>query len=65
MPPNPHNTAPKSSLSPELKGWLDNVVVPALVREYLAGREREKSACSKPEPVKDSAPIQVSAEGVR
>ncbi len=52
-----------SVLSQELKGWIDNVVVPALVREYVAELEREKSACSKPKPVTDSSPIPVSAEG--
>ncbi len=44
-----------SILSPELKGWLDNVVVPALVREYVAELEREKSACSEGEPVAECA----------
>ena len=50
--------------SPELKGWLDNVVVPALLKEYLAEMQREKP-CAQAEPVKDSAPIPVSTEGVR
>ena len=40
-----------SILSPELKSWIDNVVVPALVRECVAELEREKSACSEGEPV--------------
>ena len=43
MPPSQHNTAQKSALSPELKGWLDRVVVPALVREYVAEMQREKT----------------------
>ncbi len=50
MPPSHHNTAPKSALSPELKAWLDNVVVPALLKEYLA-----ESACSEGEPVAEFA----------
>ncbi len=44
-----------SVLLPELKSWIDGVIVPALVREYLAGQEREKSACSEGEPVTESA----------
>ena len=44
-----------SVLSQELKGWIDNVVVPALVREYLAGREHEKLACSRVEGVAECA----------
>ncbi len=51
-----------SGLSPELRSWIDNCLVPILVREYLAERESKESACSKPKPVKDSAPILVSAE---
>ncbi len=44
-----------NDLSPELKSWIDSVIVPALVREYLVGREHEKSACSKVEPVAEFA----------
>ena len=43
-----------NGLSPELKGWLDNVVVPALVREYLNELESKKLACSKEEVVAES-----------
>ncbi len=49
-------------MSPELRSWIDNCLVPILVREYLAEMDREKSACSKSKPVKDSAAILVSAE---
>jgi hypothetical protein len=28
-------TKPGSTLDPALKNWLDNVVIPALLREYL------------------------------
>lgn len=28
-------------LDPDLKSWLDNVVIPALVREYLAEIEKQ------------------------
>lgn len=53
-----------NGLSAELKGWLDNVVVPALVRAYLAEMEREKSACSEGEPVAECLPQStVSSEG--
>ena len=50
MPPSQHNTAQKSALSPELKAWLDNVIVPALVREYVAEMQREKT-CVRAEPM--------------
>ena len=51
-----------NGLSPELKSWIDSVIVPALVRDYLAGREREKSACSKVEPVAECAPAHAAIE---
>ncbi len=51
-----------SVLSPELKSWIDGVIVPALLKEYMAELERDESACSKPKPVKHSTPIPVSAE---
>ena len=49
-----------SILSPELKGWLDNVVVTALLREYIAELERENSACSVGELVPQSAPTRTA-----
>ncbi len=55
MPPSHHNTAQKSALSPDLKSWIDGVIVPALVREYLAGRERDESACPEGKPVAEFA----------
>jgi phosphopantothenoylcysteine synthetase/decarboxylase len=43
-----------NSLTPELKGWLDRVIVPALVRQYLAERQPEKSLATGAEPVVES-----------
>ena len=51
MPRRQHNTAQKSALSPELKSWIDGVIVPALVREYLAEQRPENGACSQSDPV--------------
>ncbi len=44
-----------NGLSPELKGWIDAVVVPALVREYLSSIESKKLPCSEGEPVAECA----------
>ncbi len=44
-----------SALSPELKSWVDNCLVPILVREYVGELDREKSACSEGEPVTEFA----------
>jgi hypothetical protein len=45
-----------NGLSPELKSWIDSVIVPALVREYLARLECEKSLAPSAEPAVDSPP---------
>ncbi len=44
-----------NSLSPELKSWIDSVIVPALLKEYLA-----ESACSEGELVPQSAPTRTA-----
>ncbi len=56
MPPSHHNTAQKSTLSPQMRSWVDNCLVPILVREYLARLECEKSLAPSAEPAVDSPP---------
>ncbi len=48
-----------------LKSWIDNCVVPALVREYLARLECEKMLATEAEPTVESAPAHaaVAEEG--
>ena len=55
MPSSQNNMAQKLALSPQMRGWIDNCLVPALVREYVAELERKKSACSEGEPVAEFA----------
>ena len=55
MPPSQHNTAQKLALSPQMRSWVDNCLVPILVREYVAELERKKFACSEGEPVAEFA----------
>ncbi len=45
-----------NGLSPEVKSWIDAVVVPALVREYLSSIESKKLTCSEGEPVAECLP---------
>jgi len=33
--------AQKRKIDPALKSWLDNVIVPAMVRQYLDSREND------------------------
>jgi hypothetical protein len=58
--------APRAAaINPEVKSWIDNVIVPTLVREYLAS-ERERSEASNCErPVVQFPRIQASPEGVQ
>jgi hypothetical protein len=34
---------PGTGIDPEVKSWIDNVLVPALVREFLEDRPKEDS----------------------
>ena len=43
-------------LTPDLRSWIDNCVVPALVREYLARLECENSLAPEGEPIVESRP---------
>ena len=55
MRPSQNNTAQKLALSPQMRSWVDNCLVPILVQEYLAEMARKKSACSEEEPVAECA----------
>jgi hypothetical protein len=39
---------PTTKLDPALKGWLDNVIIPVLLQEYLRQMpsENQKKSCS-------------------
>jgi hypothetical protein len=54
------------ALSEGLRGWIDNCLVPAMVRELLAELEHEKSACPGGEAMTKSAATRTAtAERVR
>jgi hypothetical protein len=41
MPTQTKLGAPRSAgINPEVKSWIDNVIVPVLVKEYLASAEK-------------------------
>lgn len=33
----------ETGIDPEVKSWIDNVIVPSLVREFLEDRAKERS----------------------
>jgi hypothetical protein len=41
---------PSDQINPALKSWIDNVVVPALVKAYIADVERKNGIASASEP---------------
>jgi hypothetical protein len=58
-------TKPRGTLDPALKEFLDLVVIPALVKEYLLEHERENRLALVPEGVTQFASNDsASAEGV-
>jgi len=57
---------PGAQLDPALKEFLDAVVIPALVKEYLSEHERENRLALVPRGVTQSVAIHsASAEGVQ
>ena len=56
-----------SPLTPELKGFIDRVVVPILVRDYLSGMDQKKQIADRREDVAscDSMNISQNAEAER
>ena len=57
----------KSPLTPELKGFIDRVIVPILVRDYLSGIDHKKQITDGHEGVAsfESMTVSQDAEGVR
>jgi hypothetical protein len=53
-------------INPEVKSWIDHVVVPILVREYLASeRNRVATSSFDAPPVVEFSDIKASPEGVQ
>lgn len=53
-------------INPEVKSWIDNVIVPTLVREYLASkRSRGDESRFDASPVVEFSDIKASPEGVQ
>jgi hypothetical protein len=50
----------KEALLPELKSWIDGVIVPALLKEYLGELEREKMLATRAEPLVESRPTRMA-----
>lgn len=39
---------PEAKLTPEIRGWIDNVIVPAMVREWLTCEEHANRVAKGP-----------------
>jgi hypothetical protein len=42
---------PEAKLTPEIRGWIDNVIVPAMVREWLTREEHANRVANGPKSV--------------
>ena len=52
QPGSKRSSSAEKRLDPALKSWLDNVIIPALVREYLAEiKQRNRLAMKGPSEV--------------
>lgn len=52
----------QNGLPPAVKDWIDRVIVPALVRDYLTRLEPEKSLATSAKPTVESAPARAAIE---
>jgi len=52
-----------SPLTPELKSWIDNVIVPTLVREYLASEKKPGDSLNSEAPMLECSDSKASPEG--
>lgn len=51
-----------TGISPEIKSWIDNVIVPGLVEEFLSADVSRKTVADKSQPVVTS---RAKAESIR
>jgi len=56
---SPRNTP----LDPRVKSWIDNVIVPTLVREYLASEKKCGEALNSDTPMVQCTDMNTSPEG--
>jgi hypothetical protein len=56
------NAKPPATISPEIRSWIDNVIVPGLVEEFLSAYTSRKTVAEKSQPV---VTLRAEAEGNR
>jgi hypothetical protein len=54
---------PNAPLNPQAKSWVDNVIVPTLVREYLASEKKFGESLNCDTPMVQCTDIKASPEG--
>jgi hypothetical protein len=54
---------PNTSLNPQVKSWIDNVIVPILVRKYLASEKQHDEPLNGGTPMVQSSDSKTSPEG--
>jgi hypothetical protein len=58
----PPGTGP---LDPQVKSWIDNVIVPTLVREFLSSQKARAESLTCAVPVVQCVAVNASPEGVK
>jgi hypothetical protein len=54
-----------AGINPAVKGWIDNVIVPTLVREYLASEPERSESASLDAPMVECTDTKASPEEVQ
>lgn len=53
----------KKPLDPQVKSWIDNVIVPTLVREFLASEKKQRESADDGAPMVQCTFVETSPEG--
>ena len=53
----------KKPLDPQVKSWIDNVIVPTLVREFLASEKKQRESADDDVPMVQCTIAETSPEG--
>jgi hypothetical protein len=60
----PKLVSPRSKpLNPKVKSWIDNVIVPTLVREYLASEKKPGESLDSDKPMVQCTDMNTPPEG--
>jgi hypothetical protein len=53
----------KKPLDPQVKSWIENVIVPTLVREFLASEKKQRESVDCDSPMVQCTDLETSPKG--